>query len=471
MAASVIEFGEWLPDQPSLGSTGLTEAHNVLPASGYYQPYQPLVEITGASALAGTARGLFTASSSTAAVTTYAATGTMLYSGGIANPTTAKLAAPVSASALWDWQFAQYENYVFACNGDNSLYHTLDAAGNFAASGAPDAFFIGVVGQFVVVGNINDGTAKPYSIRWCDIDSPLSWSTPGSAAAIAAQAGEQTMPAKFGQVVGIVGGDQHALVLQEYGVTRMTYVGGNAVFQFDEIETTRGAFFAQSIVRAGAQTFFIANDGFCVCNGVSVTPIGEGKVNKTLFATLSPNCLIRGSYNHQEQCVFWSHGVGVETTPTTLICYHIPSGRFSRAAQALECVDTGLYGSVQGPYAFSTNHKVASWESTTAAKAFIGTATIATADAEFNPGGRTYVGGVKPHVESTGSAPTVTMRLGTRNALSSSVTYTAATSLTSRTGFADFRSDAKYHRAELSIVGAFTKANGLEFRATPSGDV
>jgi len=98
-----------------------------------------------------------------------------------------------------------------------------------------------------------------------------------------------------------------------------------------------------------------------------------------------------------------------------------------------------------------------------------GTALLTTGDVELNTAGRAFVAGVKPHVESTGTAPTVTVRIGSRNDLASVPTYTATTTPTTRTGFADFRVDAKYHRAEVQIVGNFRKATGLEFKAGPSG--
>ncbi|HET9868390.1 MAG TPA: hypothetical protein VFQ06_13920, partial [Nitrospira sp.] len=78
---SVIPFGEWLPDQPDLGSGGLIEANNVIADVGFYKPFNPLAELVSTHYdLVGTARGLFFAADTTGTAVGkfYAATGTVL---------------------------------------------------------------------------------------------------------------------------------------------------------------------------------------------------------------------------------------------------------------------------------------------------------------------------------------------------------------------------------------------------------
>jgi hypothetical protein len=75
--------------------------------------------------------------------------------------------------------------------------------------------------------------------------------------------------------------------------------------------------------------------------------------------------------------------------------------------------------------------------------------------------------GIKPLVDVTLNA--VTVAIGTRNDRSSSVSYTSETTANSRSGFANFRSEARYHRARLTITGTFNAAQGLEYEAVPSG--
>jgi hypothetical protein len=49
------------------------------------------------------------------------------------------------------------------------------------------------------------------------------------------------------------------------------------------------------------------------------------------------------------------------------------------------------------------------------------------------------------------------------------VTYTAESTANSRSGFCDFRSEARYHRARVTITGTFNAAQGIEVDAVWSG--
>ena len=68
-----------------------------------------------------------------------------------------------------------------------------------------------------------------------------------------------------------------------------------------------------------------------------------------------------------------------------------------------------------------------------------------------------------------GSDPVLTVEVGSRNSLGSAVTYSAARSPNARTGFVDLRSEARYHRARVTIAGAFDSALGIEYQAVSSG--
>lgn len=466
MSATVYSFGEWLPDLPELGNPGVTYVNNVLPDVQGYTPYRPLQQ-TGSATLPGTSRGLFSTYDQSQIYRFYAATADRLFIQSITTGAFVTISAALTNSTSFDWSFAQYENLIFACNKDNTMYHTVGAATDFLTATAPKAAVVGTVGQFVVVGDLRESTDRPSVIRWSGIDEPLNWPTPNSATAIAKQSGEQELNRGFGAVQQIISGDQYALVLQEIGITRMTYVGPPAVFQFDEIERSRGAAYKLGAVKAGAITHFYAHDGFFATNGVETTPTGLGKVDRTFEENKGANVALRCVYNQNKKCVYWCFDSGVTTVSNKVFAFHTDIGKWSQADQGLRSVDTSPSSAVYGPYAFSTTNVLSTWDSTAGA---IGTAVITTGEVEINPGGRAYIDGVKPQVESAGTAPAITVRLGSRSDLGTSVSYTATTTPTTRTGYADFRVDAKYHRAEVQIVGNFDKANGIIFKSFESGE-
>jgi hypothetical protein len=96
-----------------------------------------------------------------------------------------------------------------------------------------------------------------------------------------------------------------------------------------------------------------------------------------------------------------------------------------------------------------------------------GTAVLDGTEAELTKGALSRVQGVKPLV--VGSDPVLTVEVGSRNSLGSAVTYTAARTPNARTGFVDLRSEARYHRARVTIAGAFDSALGIEYQAVSSG--
>lgn len=468
MSTTVYSFGDWLPDLPELGNPGVTHVNNVLPDVQGYTPYRPLqVSNSGTGTLPGTSRGLFSVYDQAGLTRFYAATDTRLFIQSVTTNAFVTVSAALTNSTIFDWSFAQYETLVFACNKDNTMYHTLGAATDFLTSTAPKAGVVGVIGQFVVVGDLREATDRPHVVRWCGIDAPLSWPTPNSATAIAQQAGEQELNQAFGAVQQIINGDQFGIILQENGITRMTYVGPPAVFQFDEIERSRGAAQKLGAVKAGPTVHFYARDGFYATNGVETTPLGLGKVDKTFAENNGGNVIVRPVFDQRKRCVYWCFGSGATTVANKVYAFHADIGKWSQADQALRAVDPSPLSAIGGPYAFNLTNVLSSWDSTAGA---IGTGIIVTGEIEMQAGGHAYVDGVKPQVETTGTAPAITVRVGSRNDLGTTPTYTATTTPTTRTGYADFRVDAKYHRAEVQIVGNFDKANGVVVKSFVTGE-
>lgn len=96
-----------------------------------------------------------------------------------------------------------------------------------------------------------------------------------------------------------------------------------------------------------------------------------------------------------------------------------------------------------------------------------GTAIFETGELEANPGRMTFISGVKPVVDATANA--ITVAVGYRNDTQAIATYTAEITTTARTGFADFRNEARYQRVRVKVTGAFTAAQGVEPMAVPGG--
>lgn len=464
-----IYFKDWLPDQPELGNPGVTQAQNVIPLSGSYTSYAPLS--TTGNALASNVRYALRATGTGGdwlyAGISGALTG-FLYRGA----NTAGSWSSVSAStftATGNWSMAQYEEFVIATNGaELPQFHTLGSASNFATLGsstgdAPQSRVVGVIGQFVVLGNLP--SVATYALQWSGIDAPTSWPTPNSATAIAQQSGQQLLDPQFGGVNGIFGGDQFGLIFQAGGISRMTYIGGDAVFQFDQISQGIGLDFINGAIRVGGLVYFASLKGFFVTDGVSIVPIGTGKVNEYFLTRVSNSLLtlVCAGIDWRRKLVFWTFPATGDTSPTSALVYNYEEKRWSLVVDTIRYFVRGNQAqlSTYGFEAFGNDNKIGRFTGTP------GSAILTTGELEPNAGGYSAVQGVKPLVDQTLNGITVAM--GTRNDRSSAVSYTAEQTANSRSGFASFRTAAKYHRARLTITGTFNAGQGLEYQAVPDG--
>lgn len=486
-APTVISFGEWLPDQAELGSPGLTVATNVLASNGGYKPFFPLTPVSaGKYTLPGIPRGGFVAQDvypSSFPVWYYAASGNVIYeaAGGSAATGTfnSRSTGLSTVTPAFDYQFAQFDNLVFAAAGINGVqFHTVGSSTNFATvtglTGTRDGRYLAVIGRFLVVANLGSATTRPSTLEWSAIDDPTNFPTPNSSTATATQSGEQTLNVADGDIVGVYGGDQYGIILQRGAVVRMTYVGPPVVFQFDRIDANKGANRRYASAQAGARVGFVAPDGVYMTDGVALQPLGRDRIDKTFLAadagdlalgTVSEFVQPDGAFDSlTNSMVFTTANNAATTLASRAWFYSIDQNKWTSCNQVMRTlIEQAPSTQSDGLLAFDSSNVLCKFSGAP------GTAVITTGDMELNTGGRAFVTGIKPNVESSGTAPAVTARVGSRSDLGSSPSYTATTTPTTRTGFADVRVDAKYHRAEVQIVGTFNKATGFEFNGMPSG--
>jgi hypothetical protein len=313
-AATVVSFGEWLPDQPVLNNPGLTVAENVIPADNGYKPYVPLVASS------------FTAISGVNGAFPYAqlngTSGAVRYGLVVGNqtnlyviPSVANIFSPFGAtfSASEYWRFAQFDNVILATNAvDLPQRFTIGSTPSVLGSSpgtAPAAQHVGVIGQFVVLGDLNTGLpTDPYTLQWSGADDYDSFPAPNSATAIAQQSGAQIMPADGGTITGITNGDQFGIIFQRARISRMTYAGPPVVFQFDPVDVGRGCFYPNSLVQVKGLAYFASGLGFFVTDGVSVTSISDEKIDKYFSSLIGdvPSTAIVGAVDYDTKCVMWS---------------------------------------------------------------------------------------------------------------------------------------------------------------------
>ena len=299
MAKTRVNFGEWTPDQP--GIAGVTEAVNCYPVANGYAPLNsieayPNDSTTASENLLVSFGGKFGGQN-----TLFAAGATKIFKFDPANNNFVDVSKSGGYSVT-SWDITQFGPLMIAANGVNKLQsYSLSSSSLFAdlSADAPIAKYVTVVRDFVVAANV---AGSESTIYWSDINNETNWTASSSS-----QADSQVLP-DGGDIVGLAGGE-YGLVFLERAIYRMTYSGSPFFFQFDAISRSLGCISNGSIAQLAEQTYFLSDDGFYVCNGQSVTPIGAEKVNRWFFENAASDQIatnMSASVDPEKSLVMWS---------------------------------------------------------------------------------------------------------------------------------------------------------------------
>lgn len=192
---------------------------------------------------------------------------------------------------------------------------------------APTAKYLAVVRDFVVAANISDTEAN--KLQFSDINDETNWAS-GSAS----QADFQII-ADGGTIQGITGGE-FGIILLEKAIYRMQYVGSPYFFQFDAISRNLGCVEGNSVINSNGVTYFLSDDGFYMCDGRAVTPIGAEKIDKYFYGNfnVSQSATMSAVVDPARKIIVWNY-------PTVdggreLLVYHWQLQKWTRAETTVD---------------------------------------------------------------------------------------------------------------------------------------
>jgi len=469
-----IKFGDWLPDQP--GVTGaVTDAKNCYPVANGYAPFRSEADYSDAAAqdLLITFAGKFGG-----ATTLFAAGATQIYKFD-SNDASLDAATTTGYTAVEGWDVTQFGAKIILANGQDKLQAwELNSSTNFAdlAAAAPTAKFVTVVKDFVVAAYVAGGDEN--KVYWSDINDETDW-TPGAAS----QSDFQVIP-DGGDITGLAGGE-YGLVFLERAIYRMTYAGSPFFFQFDAISRSLGCISNGSIAQYGGLTYFLADDGFYVCDGQSVKQIGAEKVNRWFFSNVVPNEIFAGmsatvdpinklviwrfpaTFGRKLLIIYsidldkWSYA---ETTTTSIAYVLTPSAtleqvdNYNNNIDALDIpLDSRVFAGGQLLFAGVSGSKIIAFQGQPK------TAQITTGDIDM---GRSTVMLVRPTVDG-GSA---SVAVASRDLLSEQVEFYTDVPADAENRVS-IRSNGEYHRLRLTPTGAnWTTAVGMDVDVVKQGN-
>ena len=271
MPTANISFGEFLPSAPTFRNPGCVVADNVVPTAGNaYNPF--FAPISQGDSLDSPVRG---------AQQFYNNNNDSVIVGGTSDSLFVRtniLTETTGLTAIGDdsaWDFTQFNNFIIATAPNNAPQYLTDinTDTSWAAlpGSPPTASRCARVSDFLVLGN---ETSQVSRLTWSSFNNPTGdWTSSRTS-----QAGYAILPVQLGPIQRIIGG-RYALVFQERGVIRLTYVGPPTVWRVDIVSEDRGATAPFSVVDVGYQTYFLSQDGFYVTNGSEFRPIGNDRIN------------------------------------------------------------------------------------------------------------------------------------------------------------------------------------------------
>lgn len=496
---ALISFGPYLPDLPPFQNPGSSNMLNVLPKTvGSYGPAPSLLAIT--NALAARCQGSMFTKDNAANVYGFAGDVSVLYQYVSGSLDWADVSGTTYNTLPEErWSFTVYGELVIATNFTDPIQALAlgDAAFADLAASAPKARYATVVKDFVMVANTDDGVDGPVPQRvwWSAIDDPTTWPTPGTVTAAQLLSDYNDLAGEGGWNQGIVGGLSGAdvIILQEKRVFRGMFVGPPVIFSFDVIEGARGTPAPGSVVSVGPVCFYLGDNGFYACDGITSKAIGQGKVDNTFWEMVDQQYLYRivAAADPFNKLIYWAFP-GPQNQAglcNYILTYNYEIDRWS--LQQLEVEDllrsysTGytmdgldVFGDMESMpqisldsrtwtggllnlSGFTPEHKLANFSGPNLA------ASMDTSEAQLNDKGRAFVSRVWPMTD----AQTAEVQVGYRDNLYTNPTFTSPVPLNSTTASCPVRANGFYHRVRMDIpAGAeWQHAQGVQFDAVPAG--
>jgi hypothetical protein len=261
----------------------------------------------------------------------------------------------------------------------------------------------------------------------------------------------------------------------------MSYVGSPLYFQFDTISREIGCYEPGSICQYGNMTFFLSDDGFYMCDGQRVTPIGAEKVDRWFWDDLEP------AYNNFssavdpiKKVVIWCYQN--TTGGNSLLIYNWQLGRWSYGATAASYIASAATSStsLEGLDSFSASldaltvsldsrqwlggKLIFAGASGARIVTFEGSPMSAFIETGDLSASASLITLARPQIDN-GSA---TVAVASREMLDDTITYSTAVAA-SNENRVSLRSSGKYHRIKVVPTGNWTTMAGVDVNIVGRG--
>lgn len=486
---SPLAFASWEPDKAQISGSAAT-AKGVISLSGRYAPDRSFLPLKIGAFIGGTALGGAGFYEAGTNARTFVGDEGHIFEIVARTPQDVSKIGGYTASPAWGWSFEQFGQTVLAtARGLSQVqYFTFGSSTVFAdlttGPGQSDGLFR--IREFMFSG-------KDFLVKNSVFNNFTDWN-PASPTGV--QAGEFSLPADGGLFVSGVGG-QFGIVFQERKVHRLTYTGGTAPFERDEIEDKRGALGPNALCRYGEMTFFASEDGFRVTDGNTSTALGENKIDRYFSSRLNyaQRAKVALAFDVEKKLLRCIYPAGSSTRPNEMLVYSVGDGRWSYDDCELDLIfesprpginvnDDEAIAAVAGssiidevnipvdsPVWRESRKQVMGVDLTGQVGTFEGAnraATLETGYGEVMPGRMGFVSEVWPLVD----AATCTAVITTKTHRLSDTPASTPVTPQNEFGCVPVMADARWIKTQVQIPfdTAWTEASGIDWDAEPSGE-
>jgi hypothetical protein len=327
------------------------------------------------------------------------------------------------------WSMEKFGTNVYCVNiaDDPQIINlNIPTAATDAPGTPPKARFARAIGDFLVLGGL---ATDEQAVAWCDINDPTEW--------VNGLADSQTFP-DGDRITGLEGAEE-GYILQEKAVRRMTFIpGADEVFRFQRIENAKGNIAPYASTTVKSTVFYISNDGFYSISAQGLSPIGDQRVNKWFDANRDKSTFFSGrcAADPTGTRIFWFFYTSASALSAfdAMIVYDWAQDKWTSAdSTAVNIQDVAVVGTPGTSIDAMTtpvDSQAISWDSriwlpNTPVLAVIkangklalmsgppAEATLTTPEQTLTPGRRSFVSGVTPRVEITGTYAAGTNGMG-----------------------------------------------------------
>ncbi len=325
-----IPFGEWKPDETTVGADSLKKAYQVYANGVSYSPLKKLVPSTAPMSTKSSGSASFI--DRNGVIVTIAGDETNLY---------------VNRGSSWEniskqggyngtgqvWRFAMWGDYILATNFNDPIQAwQIGSETTFddMSPTAPRCKDMAIVNEFLVLVNTVDSidSERPNRIWWSPIANPFGDWVPSSATLCDYQ------DIQVGSYcVGIVGGSYGTVMMRD-AIIRMNFIGSPLAFSIETVQTDRGTVGIEAFASDGANIYFVAQDGFYLWNGSSSMSLSAGRIDNWFFNNVeqASGNLIISAFDVVKKVVYFGYPEkGEYENPNKMLIFSAISNRWSEA--------------------------------------------------------------------------------------------------------------------------------------------